>query len=84
MTIQPVPLAAAVVGWHGFELSRTGRGTPTCSHGVLYASPPRYRTLAYGRVWQVDGIRCTSRVTGLTCTAGAHGLFISRASWRGG
>ncbi|HZQ88554.1 MAG TPA: hypothetical protein VFA42_00950 [Gaiellaceae bacterium] len=71
------------VDWHGFELSPTERGTPTCSGGILYESPPRYHTLAYGLVWRIGGITCTSRITGLTCTAGAHGLFISRASWRG-
>jgi hypothetical protein len=67
---------------HGFELSRTERGTPSCSGGIILG-PPRYRTLAYGRTWSTGGVTCTSRITGLTCTAGAHGIFISRQSWRG-
>jgi hypothetical protein len=75
-------LTRASLDWHGFELSRTERGTPSCSGGVI-PGPPRYRTLAYGRTWHAGGVTCTSRITGLTCTTGGHGLFISRASWRG-
>ena len=75
-------LTQASLDWHGFELSRTERGGPSCSGGIL-PGPPSYRTLAYGSSWQAGGVTCTSRITGLTCTAGEHGLFISRASWRG-
>ena len=81
--LQRACLSHASLDWHGFELSATERGTTTCSGGVLYDTPPRYRTLAYGLRWRDGAFTCTSRVTGLTCTAGSHGLFISRASWRG-
>jgi hypothetical protein len=81
--LQRACLSRASLDWHGFELSPTERGTTTCSGGVLYDTPPRYRTLAYGRTWRSGAITCTSRVTGLTCSARGHGMFISRASWRG-
>jgi hypothetical protein len=71
----------AGLDWHGFELSPTRRAEPACSGGALYDSPPRYRVLAYGTIWRVARIACTSRRTGLTCTAGAHELFLSRQSW---
>ncbi|HEY8028688.1 MAG TPA: DUF6636 domain-containing protein [Gaiellaceae bacterium] len=71
----------ASLDWHGFELSARERGTPSCSGGAL--ATVRTRPLAYGRTWHSGAITCTSRVTGLTCTARGHGIFISRASWRG-
>jgi len=74
--------ARASLDWHGFELSPTERGTPRCSGGIILG-PPRYQILAYGSTWHTGAITCTSRRTGLTCTTSAHGLFISRASWRG-
>ena len=61
-------------------------GYKVCSGGILYNSNtgfPRYAKLPYGKRWHFAAFTCTSRITGLTCTAGAHGLFISRASWRG-
>jgi hypothetical protein len=73
----------ASLDWVGFEVSRTERAVPTCSGGALTESPPRFRPLAYGHTWRMGGISCTSRVTGLTCTAGRHGIVISRQSWRG-
>ena len=76
-------MTRATLDWHGFELGVAQKAAPTCSGGVLYGSPPRYRTLAYGTTWHRAPFTCTSRVTGLTCTAGAHGLFISRQTWRG-
>lgn len=71
----------AGLDWHGFEISARERGTPACSGGALAA--PRYRKLAYGVIWRSGRFACTARTTGLTCTAGVHGLFISRRSWRG-
>ena len=71
----------ASLDWHGFEFASNRRAVPSCSGGALAA--PRYRTLAYGKTWRSGPFTCTSRVTGLTCTAGIHGLFISRQSWRG-
>lgn len=75
-------LARESLDWHGFEVAAAERGRVTCSGGILYDTPPRYRTLAYGAVRRIGAIRCTSRITGLTCTAGMHGLLISRQSWR--
>lgn len=81
--LQSLCMKDASLDWHGFEVSTIARATPTCSGGILYDSPPRYHVLAYGASWRVGAITCTSRITGLTCTAGKHGLFVSRASWRG-
>ena len=73
--------ARAGLDWHGFEVSASERGTLSCSGGAL--ATVRTRPLPYGRSRRSGAITCTSRVTGLTCTAGTHGIFISRASWRG-
>ena len=76
----------ATVDWHGFELGRTGKGAVTCSGGILYSPDtqrPVYRVLAYGTIWRHGGFTCASAVTGLTCRNGhAHGLFVSRDTWR--
>ena len=76
----------AGLDWHGFELSWNGRARVVCTGGVLYdigRDRPSYRVLGYGSTWRSHGFTCTSRVTGLTCTNGrAHGLFLSRASYR--
>jgi hypothetical protein len=72
--------------WHGFSLPQRGRAQPICTGGVLYdigRDTPTFVVLAYGRTWRSHGFACVSRVTGLTCTNGhAHGLFLSRASYR--
>lgn len=78
--------ANAGLDWHGFELSTTEKATSTCSGGALYdprQGAPRYTTLAYGKRWHSGVVTCVSRITGLTCTAGTHGVFISRQWWRG-
>jgi hypothetical protein len=72
--------------WHGFSLPDRGRALPVCTGGILYdigRDTPTFVVLAYGRTWQSHGFTCTSRRTGLTCTNGhAHGLFLSRESYR--
>jgi hypothetical protein len=76
----------AGLDWHGWEVYVNRRTAPVCSGGILYnsnADVPRYTRLAYGRTWRFARFTCTSRVTGLTCTGGAHGIFIARDSWRG-
>ena len=79
--------ARSGLDWHGWEVYATRRTAPVCSGGILYHSnhgKPVYRRLAYGRTWHFAAFTCVSRVTGLTCTTGTgHGIFISRASWRG-
>ena len=81
--LQSSCLRKTKLDWHGFEVSTARKASPTCSGGALYDSAPNYRTLPYGHVWRVGAISCTSRITGLTCTAGTHGVFVSRQSWRG-
>jgi hypothetical protein len=71
--------------WHGFTLSDTKRGEILCAGGLMYdgRDTPTFVTLAYGKTWRHAGFKCTSRLTGLTCTnAHGHGVFLSRASWR--
>ena len=63
------------------EVSRLGRAILVC-HGDT-AIDPRSRVLRYGHTWQRDGLSCTSRFDGLTCTnQSKHGFFLSRQSWR--
>ena len=71
------------VDWHGFELGAARAGEVTCSGGVLVMGTVVYRTVPYGTTWRRGPFRCASARTGVTCRSGhAHGLFISRASWR--
>ena len=80
-------MARSGLDWHGWELSAGSRALPVCSGGTLYNSNrnrPVFTTLAYGKRWRFAAFTCVSRVTGLTCTTSkGHGIFISRASWRG-
>jgi hypothetical protein len=79
-------MAGAGLDWHGWEVYSTRKTVPVCSGGILYNSNtgyPKYTKLAYGKTWHFASFTCTSRVTGLTCSARGHGIFISRESWRG-
>jgi uncharacterized protein DUF6636 len=80
-------MARAGLDWHGWEVTAAKPVLPVCSGGILYNSnrnKPVYRTLAYGKTWRFGPFTCTSRTSGLTCTTSkGHGIFISRASWRG-
>jgi hypothetical protein len=72
--------------WHGWEVYVNRKSVPVCSGGILYNSNrdvPRFSQLAYGKTWHFAHFTCASRTTGLTCTGGGHGIFISRQSWRG-
>jgi len=79
-------MARSGLDWHGWEVYATRKTVPTCSGGILYNSnsgSPAYTKLAYGKSWHFASFTCISRFTGLTCSARGHGIFISRASWRG-
>ena len=79
-------MARSGLDWHGWEVYATRRTVPVCSGGILYTSNtgyPKYTRLAYGKTWRFASFTCTSQVTGLTCSARGHGIFISRQSWRG-
>ena len=83
---QDACMARSGLDWHGWEVYATRKTVTTCSGGILYNSNtgyPKYTTLAYGKTWRFASFTCTSRVTGLTCSARGRGVFISRASWRG-
>ena len=73
--------------WHGFTLPATRPAVANCTGGILWnegSDVPVYRRLAYGAAWRFGAFTCVSRRTGLTCTSRyGHGLFLSRASWRG-
>src|SRR5579859_2080429 len=61
-----------------YELPKVGRTIVVC-HGDT-ALDPHAPVLAYGRTWQHNGLRCTSKTVGLRCTNRAgHGFFMSRA-----
>jgi hypothetical protein len=63
------------------QVSRLGHPILVC-HGDT-AIDPHSRVLRYGQTWQRDGLSCTSRFDGLTCTnQSGHGFFMSRQSWR--
>ena len=69
--------------WHGFGLGAKTRPTIFCAGNPNYAIRPVYTTLAYGRSWTRGPFTCISRITGVTCrNQGAHGVFISRQSYR--
>jgi hypothetical protein len=79
-------MARSGLDWHGWEVYATRKTVPVCSGGILYNSNtgyPKYTRLAYGKTWRFASFTCTSQVTGLTCSARGHGIFISRRSWRG-
>jgi hypothetical protein len=66
--------------WGAMEIGVTGSGRPGCiSDTVAQQNAP---VLAYGKTWRRGGFVCTSQADGLTCRRGAHGFFLSRASWR--
>lgn len=62
-------------------LARTGRARWTC-HGDTALPPANgygFRTLRYGTSLRAGPFRCTSRVSGMTCTnASGKGFVISR------
>lgn len=61
-----------------YELPKTGRAVVVC-HGDT-AIDPHAPVLAYGKTWQRNGLKCSSKVVGLRCSnAGGHGFFLSRA-----
>jgi hypothetical protein len=69
--------------WHGWVLGAKARPTIFCAGNRNYAIRPVYTTLAYGKSWTRGPFTCTSRITGVTCrNRGAHGVFISRQSYR--
>jgi hypothetical protein len=82
---QAACMRRAGLDWHGWEVFARRPAEPVCAGGILYNSNrdvPRPVVLPYGRTWRYAGFTCTSRVTGLTCTAGAgRGIFISRQRW---
>jgi hypothetical protein len=83
--VQDVCQARAGLDWHGFALPSNGKATVVCAGGIMYdpRDTPTFVVLAYGRTWRYREFTCSSRVTGLTCTtAGGHGLFLSRDSYR--
>jgi hypothetical protein len=76
-------IARDSLDWHGFLLGATTKAHVVCSGGILYTGAPRYVTLAYGKTMRHGAFTCVSRRTGVTCTDGhAHGLFVSRDSYR--
>lgn len=64
-----------------FVMSKSGRPQWGC-HGDTVLDP-KLRVLPYGAKWHSGAFRCTSRLTGITCTNRRHhGFFLSRQSYR--
>jgi hypothetical protein len=69
------------------SLRDTGRAVPVLCAGDPGPLEPqieaRARVLRYGMTIRIDGIRCASATTGLTCrNRSGHGFFLSRERWR--
>ena len=79
--LRPEPRRACMLDWTGLSVGRGSRAQAVCAGDTT--ADPRLQVLAYGRTWTRDGIRCTSRRTGLTCTnRKGRGFFLSRERWR--
>lgn len=65
-----------------FRLRTTGSASAYC-HGDTAIGSTTPPVLGYGRSWSRDGITCSSRRTGLTCTNRAgRGFALTDTSWR--
>lgn len=65
-----------------YEVNRRGRGHGLCVGDTALPAPnERAPVLRYGHTIRLgNGLKCTSRRTGLTCrNAGGHGFTLSRA-----
>ncbi len=81
--LNPNGQKGAGVDWHGWELRPRARTQVLCSGGILYTGTPKYVTVPYGQSWRRGSFTCLSRASGVTCrTAGGHGLFAARETFR--
>jgi hypothetical protein len=64
----------------GVALGSAGPGGLVCAGDT--ALDPTAAVLPYGTVSSADGFICTSATSGMTCTRGGHGFFISAQSYR--
>ena len=71
------------VDWHGFSLTPRGKGQVLCTGGAMFAgSPPKFSKLPYNVPWKSGPFSCVVKPAGVTCSNGAHGLVISRSTYR--
>jgi hypothetical protein len=64
----------------GLTLENNGRVAVVCAGDTVAGD---YTTLAYGRAWEKNGLRCVASRSGLTCKSrNGKGFFLSRGSWR--
>jgi hypothetical protein len=69
--------------WHGFSMTPTGRAQILCTGGTMFpGKPPRFPKLPYGVPWKGGPFSCVVKTSGVTCSNGRHGLFVSRAGYR--
>ena len=62
-------------------MGRKGPARLLCIGDTVF--DPGARVLRYGTTWRLNGFRCVSRTSGLTCTnVSGRGFFVSRQSWR--
>jgi hypothetical protein len=84
-TPPPRPASCRLDWGTAFEVERRGRGHGLCAGDTALPSPgQRVRVLRYGTTIRLgNGLRCTSRRTGLTClNQPGHGFFLSRGGIR--
>jgi hypothetical protein len=64
----------------GLTLANNGQVAVVCAGDTVVGD---YTTLAYGRAWEKNGLRCIARRPGLTCKSrNGKGFFLSSRSWR--
>jgi hypothetical protein len=64
----------------GLQLESNGKVDVVCAGDTVAGD---YTTLAYGEVWEKNGLRCVSRRRGLTCSSrNGKGFFLSSRSWK--
>lgn len=80
--LNPPPDQQCELDWTGVHLDRRGAASPICAGDTIHPLAAGQPVLEYGSTWQKDGIRCSSRRSGLTCQ-NEHGgqFFLSRSDW---
>jgi hypothetical protein len=64
----------------GLTLANNGRVLVVCAGDTVAGD---YATLAYGRAWEKNGLRCVASRSGLTCRSrNGKGFFLSSGIWK--
>jgi hypothetical protein len=78
--LPPKPVDCDLDWGGGLTLANNGQVSVVCAGDTVAGD---YTTLAYGRAWEKNGLRCVARRPGLTCKSrNGKGFFLSSRSWR--